>query len=302
MAITVLDLFYKQNDFKFKNGIAYGFYKERLFAIHTESAKIRITTIVSRLQNDNILQQLDNDFCRAIQANPAYINSEYGSFSLMCYLDLTKANEPLIVDAINVIVEILDEYNVPKRDVCPICGQQLTPSDPFYYFDEELFQIHETCSRPLIQSIDSAMTLRYGDRNKQHYFTGILGVLLAGLIFVFLYLLLEATHYFACIASLIGVFLAHFFYKKFNGKMVKNRLFIISIILELFVILAEYCLLVFVQVKADQSLGYAMLHPFRNLDILQLIVHLILNTVFVYGAFLFLYKAEKQISSEIKKI
>ncbi len=301
MPLSILDLFFQENNFQLKNGISYGFYRNRFFALNNVSGLIKISTTLSKLIEESKLQQISNEINRVIQSNQAYAYYEFGTFTLSCFLNPVKTNDNLIIDTMSQMTDILDMNDIPNRDTCPICNRTLTPSDPIYNFDNELFQSHEACATPLIQMVDNALTSRFGDTKKQHYFTGILGVLLSGILFIGIYLLLESAKYFACIASIISVCLAHFLYKKFNGKMVKNRLILISVIMELFVILGEYFLLAYTSFKSGTTLAFALTHPFRNFDVLQCVVHLLLNTFFIYGSFLFLWKAEKKIPNGIKK-
>ena len=302
MAQSILDQFFEEFDFKTTNKISYGFFRKRLISLTNVNGIIKISIIMSKNIKPELIDEISRKVFPLVEKYASMIKIEYGTFSLEAYLNPTKTTDNDIISCIFDLGNILDDYNIPFCDTCPVCNRALAIDAPFYVFENYVLQAHEECFAPIQNMLDSVVKTKYGDLKKQSYWTGILGVCLAGIIGVVLYLFFNSLNYFACIATLLMVFMANFFYKKFNGKMNRKRVFIIASILEIFVLIGEFFFLAYsVYQQFNVSFGFALTHPFYNATAFPIIIRICLNTLFVYGAFHFSLKQQNEIPT-IKKV
>ena len=303
MAVSELDIFFQTYDFKLKDNISYGFYRERLVSIKNVSGLIKISVVLNRTVADEKISVISGRMQQIGNLNPAMVKAEFGTLSLEVYLNPVKTNDSLIIETIGDMIDILDQQDIPKRDCCPLCDQQMATDEPFCIFEDYVVQAHENCIKPIENMFDAAMESHYGNPKKQSYFLGILGVILAGIIGVALYVFLESWGYFACVSTFASIGLAYFFYSKFKGKAGKARCIIVSCILELFVFLGEYFALAYSVFKGEGiTLGFALSHPFYEIAIVKPIIRVIINSILIYSSLLFLLKAYKNLPQGIKKI
>ena len=302
MAQSILDQFFEEFHFKTSNKISYGIFKNRLVSLTNVDGIIKISIIMSKNINPELIDEISRKVFPLVEKYSSIIKIEYGTFSLEAYLNPTKTTDNDIISCIIDLTHILDDYNVPSCDTCPVCNRTLSSDAPFYVFEDYVLQTHEECFAPIQNMLDSVVKTKYGDPKKQSYWTGSLGVCLAGILGVVLYLFYNSLSYFACIATLIMVFMANFFYRKFNGKMDRKRVFIIASILEIFVLIGEYFFLAYsVYQQFNVSFGFALTHPFYDASALSIIVRICLNSLFVYGSFHFSLKQQNEIPT-IKKV
>ncbi len=302
MAQSMLDQFFEEFHFKTTNKITYGIFKNRLVSITNIQGLIKIAVIMSKNIDTSVIDEISRSVSPLVEKYSSIIKIEYGTFSLEAYMNPAKATDNDIISCIFDLIRILDNFNIPTCDTCPVCNRTMPSNAPFYIFEDYLLQTHEECFRPIQTMLDTVVQSKYGDVKKQHYWSGILGVCLAGILGVILYLFFNSLNYFACLSTLAMIFLAHFLYKKLNGKMDRKRIFIIASILEIFVLIGEYFFLVYgVYQHMNVSFGFAMTHPFEGATALPIIVRICLNSLFVYGSFHVTLKQQNQIPT-IKKV
>ena len=303
MAISMLDQFFLEFHFKTSGKISYGILKNRLISITNVSGLIKISIIVSKNISQEDSDNLSRKLFQMVEKHPSLVKNEFGTFSVETYLNPIKTKDEDIIACVYEMIDILDDCHIPNCDTCPLCGRNLASDSPFYEFENYILQIHKECYDSVQNMLDTAIKTHYGDVKKQNYFTGILGAILAGLIGVLLYLFIGSGNYLACLSSFVAIYLGHFFYKKFKGKMTKARHWIIASILEVFILLGEYLLLAYIVYQSGSvSLGFALSHPFYQLEsIVPVIIRICLNSLFNYGALLFVLKQQSKIPT-IKKI
>ncbi len=301
---SILDLFILNSDFKVSYKITYGIYKRRFVSIKNTNGLIKISINIPRNVNLKTCDEISRQLYHLKEVCPSLEKNKYGTFSVDSYLNPLKTNDNEIITCIDKMVEILDNNSIDGCDTCPICNRNMASDAPLYIFEDSVLQAHHECFLPIKTMIDSAMQRPYGNIKKQHYYSGLFGIILAGFINAALLMFLFSWGYFSFVSTLITIFLAHFLYKKFNGKMVKTRHYIIYPVLFVFVLLGEYLGLAY-SVFCDYNLPFlqALAHPFYQLDSYwPLIITTCLHFLILYGGLMFSINHKYNSYEEIKEI
>lgn len=134
--------------------------------------------------------------------------------------------------------KILDENNIMKSDLCPICGQEIDKDKNWFLVDYKLYHAHEKCINVLNENNDIENETAERE-NTGTYFNGIIGAILGSVVGSLPYIWLGYYGYYPFFVTPFICFLSKTLYDKFNGRRSINKKYILLVIVLLTVLIAE---------------------------------------------------------------
>lgn len=224
----------------FKNEFGY------LFAFSTFLEDSKKNEIIEKMQtNDKRILMTVNEFRIIVSVGPV---------SLLNY-------EEKMDQVINELVNLLNEYEAPKSNVCPKTGIIMDETNSKYvHLKHEKFKLSYDAIEIFNEEIDTIN--KNISEAPNNYFKGILGLLIGGLVGGILSAIGYRFGFVGSLASLVSIYLGIYLYKKFGGKPNALMIILSYIITFVFVILALFIVYVLVANQLMQNTQYSLLNAF----------------------------------------
>ena len=132
---------------------------------------------------------------------------------------VAKQWEKKIPEVMKAALEILQELEAPKCDVCPQSGERLDEAEA-KLFKLPNTQIKMRLTNAAVEAVNSAIVKSNEDFKAapNNYFKGFLGILLGAIVGVILTVIFSLVGFVTMIAPAVSILLGTFLYKKFGGK------------------------------------------------------------------------------------
>ena len=212
---------------------------------------------------------------------------------------VAKQWEKKIPEVIKAVLEILEELEAPKCDICPQSGEKLDEVESkIVTIPNTLIKIRLT--NAAVEALNSSIIKNNEDFKAapNNYLKGYLGILIGAFVGVTLTVMFSLLGFVTMIAPAVSIFLGTFFYKKFGGKP-NVTMIVMTFVTTLVVIMATLFLMYVVtansvcalpEVKNALGTQYKGIEAFEycmeNADEFKTSFYLdiVLNIVFILGA------------------
>ena len=166
---------------------------------------------------------------------------------------VAKQYEKRIPEVIKAVVEILQELEAPKCDICPQSGEKLDENEAkLFTLPNTLIKLRLT--NAAVEAINSAINKANEDFKvaPNNYLKGFLGILVGAIAGVVLTIIFSLVGFVTMLAPFVSILLGTFLYKKFGGK--PNAMMIVMTFVTTIVLILGVLFLMYV-VAADAAMG-----------------------------------------------
>lgn len=223
---------------------------------------------------------------------------EYG-VAVKSQVWVSKQWEKRIPEVINAAIEILNELQAPKCDICPQSGERLDENEAnLFRLPNSAIKVRLTSAA--VEAVNSAIVKSNEDFKAapNNYFKGFLGIMVGAIAGVILTVLFSMIGFVTMIAPAVSIILGTFLYKKFGGK--PNAVMIVMTFVTTAVVILGVLFLLYVGIadtlcsapEVVRSLG----HEYKGLEAFtycmenaqefktSFVLDMVLNVIFILGA------------------
>ena len=133
------------NNFKYDKKLAYGVYRERVISFLEKSSSMIVTI--------NFSNQLSRENGQKISAKMSELKEKHRALqnalttNLSIELKLYKSADIYmeVVEILDDVLNVLDQYHPSHIECCPLCGQVMPSNSPFVRVRDSVIQAHGTC-------------------------------------------------------------------------------------------------------------------------------------------------------------
>lgn len=172
-------------------------------------------------------------------------------------------------DAVEFVMNVLHEQNVPGASCCTHCGNEFTSSCTLVKIGNYVFPMHNSCVQLRVEDAEKSVE---ESRRNGNIGTGIIGAALGGIVGSIPW---AVAYYFGWFVGWLGFvigFAAKKGYEIFKGRESKAKAAVIIIVTFLAVIFAEYATLLFTAWRETVKLSD---YNFSLLDIMRLVGYIL---------------------------
>ena len=158
---------------------------------------------------------------------------------------VAKQWEKKIPEVIKAVLEVLEELEAPKSDICPQSGEKLDEVESkIVTIPNTLIKIHLT--NAAVEALNSSIIKNNEDFKAapNNYAKGFLGVLIGVLAGAILTVIFSLVGFVTMIAPAVAILLGTFLYKKFGGK--PNAMMIVMTFVTTVVVITAVLFLMYV--------------------------------------------------------
>lgn len=243
--------------FEFKNDEAYGFvndFEVSLRYIPTERDSIIFhISFFSRQEEKEIIMSKLKQFDSKIFK---FDLTAYGIMGRVVGL-LTKKKYEALFNNFDNIINTIDESNIEKYPVCPMCGIQME-NPKKCAINGFSISLGQECITEINSSIEQ-MNTEFENR-PNNYGKGILGILLGALIGIVIAFLLSLLGFISALSSVAAIYLGCYFYRIFGGKP-NNTMIILSTVISIIALLM-YTLIMYMLIAKNGYPDYSLFNAF----------------------------------------
>ena len=307
-----LDLtkFYNDNKFKANGKENYGIYRKRLLNIKQTGNYVNVTVSFNQPLTPQLGQGISNKIKEIKESNRALQKGlTTNVFLTLIFYQSADINEEFF-PILEKCLDVLDSFNLPTCEVCPLCGRIMQTTDPFIRTRNTIMQAHDECANGLIESANRILkNAENSDKKKLLKIVGICAsimVLIVGLSMLFPLIGALSTFFVLC-SGTIFVFIFRLFAIKFKFSMSKTTFICVSIFTALTILFTFYLGGVVLADKLSESLSFkdALFQFFKVFSVnfedfgKPLLIDLLLNLLFTG---LFLFSIGKGVFSQDNKV
>ena len=307
-----LDLtkFYNDNKFKANGKENYGIYRKRVLTIRQTGNYVNVTVSFNQPLTPQLGQGISNKIKEVKEGNRALQKGlTTNVFLTLIFYQSADINEEFF-PILEKCLDVLDSFNLPTCEVCPLCGRTLQTTDPFIRTRNTIMQAHDECANGLIESANRILkNAENNDKKKLLKIVGICAsimVLIVGLSMLFPLIGALTTFLILCSGSMF-VFIFRFFAVKFKFSMSKTTFYCVTVFSLLTILLSFYLGGVVLADKLIDTMSFSEVFVkfFKvfsvNFDVLgkPILIDLIINLLFTG---LFLFSIGKGVFSQDNKV
>lgn len=209
--------FGKENNLKHDKGIVYGVHNGYNITL-SDGFGTKSIAVFSYF-DENAIQKLnqlfdDKEILKKYRINNCKVNTYYIMVTLKDYKSFMN-DFPMFIEWLFLRI---DECNVTKDNICPVCKKPIDKKDYYLIFNNMAISVHEECYDVCKEDILNTLPV---DKNKKcNYLNGFLGAVKGSIIGGFFYSFIIGSY------GILGVIFATFvsffadgYYKKSNGKV-----------------------------------------------------------------------------------
>ena len=207
--------FGKENNLKYDKGIVYGVYNGYNITL-SDGFGTKSIAVFSYFDENAIkkFNQLfdDKEILTKYKINNCKVNKYYIMVTLKYYKDFMN-DFPMFIEWLFLR---LDECNVTKDNICPVCKKPINKKDYYLIFNNMAISVHEECYDICKEDILNTLPV---DKNKKcNYLNGFLGAVKGSIIGGFFYSFSIVYGIFGVVLATLVSFFTDGYYKKSNGK------------------------------------------------------------------------------------
>lgn len=165
-----------------------------------------------------------------------------------------------------VILSLLDEFEAPKKDVCPLSGIEMDDLNSKLVPIPEL-SIKVRLTNDAIANVNNQIEKINEEYEEapNNYLKGVGGLLIGALVGVLLTIGLGLLGYITAFASFISIILGTFLYSKFGGKQNKMMILMSFVITTISILLAVFIIYIIQanNLMRDADLAYRGMDAFK---------------------------------------
>ena len=152
-----LNKFYFDNNFKVNGKETYGVYRKRVMSIKQNGNYINVTITFNQPLTSQLGQSISNKIKEIKASNRALQKGlTTNVFLTLIFYQSADINEEFF-PIFEKCLDVLDSFNLPTCETCPLCGRTLLTTDPFIRTRNSIMQVHNECADGLIASANRLM-------------------------------------------------------------------------------------------------------------------------------------------------
>lgn len=202
----MLDLktFYKKNQFKFDDKMAYGIYRNRVVSIVSNFNNIIVTisfnSQLSREDGEKLVGRIREKVKLKYRA---VLNAIVSNVNTMLIFYQSSDLEEMFLLALDECINIFEQLNLPSCEICPICGRALPTNSPFLRIRESAIQAHSECIQTLVNS-NKSINNQLEENGKKNYMKSFLIVLLVFIVYLAIFAIFSMSNLFIYFNFIFG--------------------------------------------------------------------------------------------------
>ena len=238
-----LNKFYFDNNFKVNGKETYGVYRKRVMSIKQNGNYINVTITFNQPLTSQLGQSISNKIKEIKASNRALQKGlTTNVFLTLIFYQSADINEEFF-PIFEKCLDVLDSFNLPTCETCPLCGRTLLTTDPFIRTRNSIMQVHNECADGLIASANRLM--KSAESNDKKNIFKIIGicfsimVLLVGLSMLLPLAKFLSTFLLLCSGSMF-IFIFRIFAIKFKFALSKTTFYSLLVFSILTILLSFY--------------------------------------------------------------
>lgn len=174
--IDELREFIYRNHFEMYEKEAYGIYRNRNLTISQTFTTINVSIAFNQPIGQELARNISNQITTIKKEHTALLQGFTTNLGIMLQIYQSEnciSEMAIIVDA---IISVLESFNMPTCERCPICGQNLVPSDPFVKTQIGIVQMHDHCAKQMLNATETFKKSLDNKTKKQFLLSTIVAV------------------------------------------------------------------------------------------------------------------------------
>ena len=138
------------NNFKFDKKLAYGIYRDRMISFLEKSSSMIVTINFSNQLSRENGQKISSKMSELKEKHRALQNALTTNLSVELKLYKSADIYIEVVEILDDVLNVLDQYHPSHIENCPLCGQVMPSNSPFVRVRDSVLQAHGTCIEQMI--------------------------------------------------------------------------------------------------------------------------------------------------------
>lgn len=299
------------NNFKFDKKLAYGIYRERMVSFLEKSNFMIVTINFNRQLSRENGQQISVKMSELKTKHRALQNALTTNLSIELKLYKSADINVEIIEILDDVLSVLDNYHPSCIDCCPLCGQNMPSNSPFIKVRDSAIQAHEGCIEQMITASNQMGNELLFKFDKKSFLKSFLISILCMIGMIGLVSLASFYKLFGIVSAISGWGTLVIFRMILNRVKIpfkKHQLILITIvsIVTLFASLYFGSIIEIYKLLEDVTLGEVFVNYFKILKnsmdgyTKPLIIDVVLGVIFL-GSSLFIYYRQMNMSKKLVK-